>query len=242
LDILRAYAAEGGKPVTNETVAGLVGIAASTASLANPFFADIGLVERVNGAYQASPAVQNFARVHRWDAENAPRELAPLLKETWFAERLLPRLAYSAVSEREALTELDKEAQAGPEYLAQLRILLDFLEAAGLILRDGSMVEPGEIDIHAPAELESAGHAEAVPEFRPSPSPSTGRHPLIEGLLRELPDEEGSWTVVERDRWLALARLTVEMLFDVDDPQSDKGAGQQADPADMPHRAGPAVP
>jgi hypothetical protein len=235
LDILRAYAAEGDKPVTNDQVAALVKIAASTASLANPFFADIGLVDRIDGKYQASPAVQSFARAHRWDPENAPRELAPVLIETWFAKRLLPRLAYSAMSEREATAELDQEAKAGPEYLPQLRVLLDFLEASGLIHRDGGRVEPGDADTHVP-QMAPTEPEPQEPEFRPSPPASTGRHPLIEGLLLQLPDEGGSWTSKERDQWLALAKLTVEMLYELE------GSQEAPEEPAMPHRAGPAVP
>lgn len=219
MDLLRAYGATAGaerRPVTHEDVAPIVRMAASTASLANPFFADAGLLERVDGGYVPSPEVAAFARMWRWDEDAAPRELAPLLARTWFAETLLPRLDYHPLSEREAIAELDREATAGPEYAPSLRILLDFLEAAGLIVRDGERVEPGDADRGAPLRAEVAQH-EPGPDFRPSPPPPSGQHPLIEGLLRELPPSGERWTVERRERWLQLARLTVEMLYDVDE-------------------------
>lgn len=239
LDLLRAYANVGGegRPVTNEDVARIVGMAASTVSLANPFFADAGLVLRIEGGYVPSPEVKSFARTYRWQGEDAARELAPALRRTWFAQILLPRLGYAPLSERDALAELDKEATAGPDYEPQLRMLLDFLEAAHLIMRNGEMVEPGDADTHAPRPIEPP---EREPEFRPSPPPATGRHPLIEGLLRELPEEGGSWTSQERDRWLALAKLTVEMLFELEGAEADGRPEPEA--SAMPHQAGPAVP
>src|SRR2546421_437888 len=47
LDVLRAYVIEsheGERPATNQQIADRVGMTHSTVSLANPFFADIGLI------------------------------------------------------------------------------------------------------------------------------------------------------------------------------------------------------
>jgi hypothetical protein len=60
------------------------------------------------------------------------------------------------------------------------------------------------------------------PEFVPSPEPSTGQHPFIVGLLKELPPAGGSWTVARRDKWLEMAKLTVAMIYDVEDEASPR--------------------
>src|SRR5215210_6833932 len=60
MDLLRAYGNVGGhegRPVSHVDVAPLVKIAASTASLANPFFADVGLLMRSDGGYTPSREV-----------------------------------------------------------------------------------------------------------------------------------------------------------------------------------------
>jgi hypothetical protein len=221
IDLLRAFATvsaeRGGRPVANDEAASVVGMAPSTISLANPFFVDIGLLEKVDGRFLPAPAVANFARVYRWDADKAPRELASLLRSTWFAQTLLPRLAYAPLSERDALTELDKEATAGPEYRPQLRTLLDYLEVVGLVTRNGDMIQRADVDQRA-AVVAAPDERAAEPEFQPSPDPSTGQHPFIAGLLRELPPIGGGWTAAKRDKWLEMAKLTVDMIYDVEQP------------------------
>lgn len=47
--------------------------------------------------------------------------------------------------------------------------------------------------------------------------PADDMHPFIQGLLKELPGEPGVWSKDQRDRWLEMARLTVDMLYTVDD-------------------------
>ena len=39
------------------------------------------------------------------------------------------------------------------------------------------------------------------------------RHPFIEGLLKELPDEGENWPVRERTKWLRLAAQAFEMIY-----------------------------
>ncbi len=142
MDVLRAYAVngEGGRAVTNEQVAATVGMTASTVSLCNPFLADIQLLQRAEGGYVPSPDVMAFNLAFGWDADNAASKLAPSLEKTWFAAALLPQLKFTPRDEREAITTLAEACGAGKEYKAQLRLLLDYLEEAGLISRENGMV------------------------------------------------------------------------------------------------------
>jgi hypothetical protein len=224
IDLLRAFGtlhATHGAPLSNDDVARVVGMAPGTVSLANPFFADVGLIQKVDGRFLPSREVTSFARVYRWDADKAPRELAPLIRETWFAKTLLPLLSYSPLTERDALTELDKEATAGPEYLPQLRTLLDYLEVAGLLRRNGEMIEPDDLDAtraRVAEERQPSGLLDL--DFAGVPAPEL--HPFIEGLLRELPAAGDRWTVAKRDKWLEMARLTVDMIFDIEDEGEQK--------------------
>ncbi len=50
-------------------------------------------------------------------------------------------------------------------------------------------------------------------------APLLALHPFIQGLLRELPQDESSWTAAKRVRWLQMAELTVDMLYTVEDEQ-----------------------
>jgi hypothetical protein len=65
-------------------------------------------------------------------------------------------------------------------------------------------------------------------EFTPSPSPRTGQHPLIQGLLMQLPDS-GSWTATDRKRWLDVAGGVLDMLFEVEDSSSEPVQPSSAD-------------
>src|SRR5437762_5574893 len=89
LDLLRAFAAASGpsgRTVTNNDVAVIVGLKASTVSLANPFFSDVGLLLRADGGYTPSSAVVAFSRAFEWNRETASHKLATVISETWFAQ------------------------------------------------------------------------------------------------------------------------------------------------------------
>ena len=143
LDLLRAYAAASGygnKVVTNNEVADLIKLTGSTVSLANPFFADVRFLQRADGGYTPSPEVISFAQASEWNPETASRKLGPLIAESWFARALTPRLSFTDLDENEAITVLADTASARPEYKGQLRLLLDYMESAGLIRRDGERI------------------------------------------------------------------------------------------------------
>ncbi len=64
-----------------------------------------------------------------------------------------------------------------------------------------------------PASAGSAAEVEIQPPV-PAPSPLQ-LHPFVEGLLRELPPD-GAWSKEKRDRWLKMAELTVDMIYQVE--------------------------
>ena len=144
LDILRAHAVlsnEGEKVATNIAVGDFVKMSHGTVSLANPFFADVGFLIKSNGSYLPSREVIEFNRAYQWEDEEAAHKLAPRLRDSWFGRSILKRLSFRpTMDEEEALRQLAEEASAGPGYRSNVVLLLAFLEAGGLIERDGSQV------------------------------------------------------------------------------------------------------
>ncbi len=157
MDILRAYAAASGgssRIVSLKDVADIVQMAVPTVSLANPFFVDVKFVHRSEGVGM-TPANEllEYAHAYQWDKETAAHKLAPLLSRAWFWEALQPRLAYQELPEDQAVTILDEKSTAGPTYKSQLRMILEFLDAAGMIKRaNGQITEvKGKLRVNASA-------------------------------------------------------------------------------------------
>ena len=143
LDILRAYAIASGlgnKTVLNKDVAAIVKMADTTISTSNAFLTNVGLLQRVEGGFMPSPEVVSFNRAHEWNPEKAAHKLAPLIAQTWFAEAALPKLKFKARTEDEVISDLAEASAAGPDYRNQLDILIEYLQGAGLVRRDGNMV------------------------------------------------------------------------------------------------------
>lgn len=144
LNVLRAYVAAsigGTKPCSLSEVASVVRFNANTVSVANPFFTSTGLVERSEGGFLPSVEVINFQRAYEWNPHTAAQKLGPILRRQWFFEALSPRLSFGPISEDEAIAALADLAGAGKEYKGNLKTLLDYLEASGLIVRDGGQVK-----------------------------------------------------------------------------------------------------
>jgi formylmethanofuran dehydrogenase subunit D len=53
----------------------------------------------------------------------------------------LPRISFGSLSEDAAISELAEAASAGPDYRKQLRILIDYMLASGLIQREGDQLK-----------------------------------------------------------------------------------------------------
>jgi len=144
LDQLRAIALSSGpsgRVVTNKDVAVIVGLKESTLSLSNPFFNDSGLTQRADGGYIPSAAVVAYAHAYAWNPETAAQRLSPVISQTWFAQAVMPMLSYAPMEESALIARLADVAEAPPDYKDQLETLVDYLQAAGLVEREGSLVK-----------------------------------------------------------------------------------------------------
>jgi hypothetical protein len=150
LEILRAYAAasnQGTKSVTNVEAAAIVGLAQETLSSCNAFFVNVGLIQKGDGGILVSPEVQSFFRAYDWNKDTAAQKLAPLLKTSWFAQAVLPTLSFKPTDEEEVIGLLADAAAAGRDCKRQLKFLIDYLEASGLIQRDGTLLRSGTVAV-----------------------------------------------------------------------------------------------
>lgn len=180
LDVLRAYVAassNGTRPCSLTEVASVVGLNSGSVSVANPFFASCGLIQRVDGKFAPSADVIAFQRAYEWDQDQAPQKLGALLKEQWFFQALSPRLSFGALDEDQALALLADGAAAGPEYKTNLRMLLEYLAAAGLIVREGGQIRLGRPAPTAPPTpqpiAQPVEHPKPTVPTHTIPSPST---------------------------------------------------------------------
>jgi hypothetical protein len=179
LDILRAYAAASGgssRIVSLKEVADIVQMAVPTVSLANPFFVDVKFVQRSEGVGM-TPANEllEYAHAYQWDKETAAHKLAPLLSKTWFWEALQPRLNFQELSEDQVVTLLAEKSAAGPTYKSQLRMILEYLDAAGMIIRANGVVTgiKGRQQVSATAEPTKKAPATEDAEVLPRPVVAT---------------------------------------------------------------------
>lgn len=166
LDILRGWAAASGplrKPVTNNDVAEIVKMQPSTVSMANAFFSSIGLLLKTESGYVPSEEVTAFLRAYEWSPDTASQKLAPVISKSWFAEGLLSKLAFGPLTEDECVQHLADAAKAAPDYRVNLRILLEYLTAAGLTQKDGNMVKKGTVNMTATTAAASTNDPTASP-------------------------------------------------------------------------------
>lgn len=166
LELLRAFAVAAGpstRPVSLKEVADIIGIAQQTVSLGTPFYFDIGLIRKGEmGKAMPSDALRAFNIAHEWEAATASRKLAPVFIESWFWKAIQARLRYlRTMPEHEVLAAIQMACGASQQYKPQLLQLLAFLQAAGLIERDGATVRIGPTAIDG---YQSSGSA-------PSPEP-----------------------------------------------------------------------
>jgi hypothetical protein len=176
LEILRAFTALSGptaKPATVVAVAKILNMVPSTVSMANPFFVDIGFLQKSESGFTPAQELFNYARAQEWNPETAPHKLAPLLEQTWFMNALAPRLSLRPLKEEDAIAVLAEACSAGPEYKSRLQVILEYLAVSGLISR-----ENGEIRLirNAPNQVADKPSREETatpkpPESRDMPAP-----------------------------------------------------------------------
>lgn len=158
LDILRGWGAASGplrKTVSNLEVAKVVGMQPSTVSLNNAFYSSIGLLNKADGGYAPAEEVTAFLRAWEWNTETAAQKLAPILSKAWFYEAIASKLEFGARSEAECLQDIGDAVNAGQEYKSNLKMLLEYLTAAGLVIRDGDNVKKGGTTV-APSAAQTA--------------------------------------------------------------------------------------
>lgn len=150
LDLLRAYVAISGpsqKAVSHKDVAPLIKMHPVTVSSANAFLCDIGLLHKVDGnKFALSRALYEYARAFEWNKTTAAHKLAPVIQGTWFAQILLPLLQFTkTMSEQEAIEKLALESGAARNYMRNLKLLLEYLDACGLVKLEGGNIIAGQV-------------------------------------------------------------------------------------------------
>lgn len=163
LDALRAYALlsdNGTKPVHYGRVADIIKVHEANVSSMNPFFLESGFLEKSGAGYMPTPAVLEYARQHSWTADTAAQKLASIVNNTWFGQALSQRLQFRSMSEDDAINALASLCNAMPEARPQLRLLIDFSEAAGVLVRaNGQLSAP----VPDSTEPKPAPHSELMP-------------------------------------------------------------------------------
>ncbi|HEX8174717.1 MAG TPA: hypothetical protein VF543_06320 [Pyrinomonadaceae bacterium] len=178
LALLRAYAAASGqnlKPVKTIEVGAVANTQPTTISSANAFFITVGLIQRTEGGFIPSPEVMAFAHAYEWNPNDptASHKLAPLIGQTWFAKEVLKRLSFEhKLKESDAVTSLAQLSSAPPECKLQVKLLIDYLEAAGLVQRDGDYLKKGS----SASPATSAERQAPAPTGTPPPPPSEPEH------------------------------------------------------------------
>jgi hypothetical protein len=146
LVLLRGYAAVSGhnkKPAKLNEVAEVSKISANTISNANGFFLEIGLLQKTDAGFLPAEEVAAFALAYEWSAATAAVKLAPIIRRSWFAERVIPKLSMGSVHEKELIDDLAMAAAVGPDFRPRIKLLLDFLEVSGVAERDGDNLKKG---------------------------------------------------------------------------------------------------
>jgi hypothetical protein len=104
--------------------------------------------------------------MYEWDQATAATALQPIFAASWFAKAIVPKLRIRTMTRDEAVSDLAQAAKVGPTYRNQLRTLLFYLEACGLIEeRDGKLMAtkagPQPQGPPEPTESPQNGHAES---------------------------------------------------------------------------------
>lgn len=144
ISLLRAYAAASGvkgRTVKVAEVADIAKMSTTTVSVTNGFFGSIGLLLRSEAGLLPSQAVIDFGQAFEWQPDVAGRKLAPVIEQTWFAQNLLRKLTLYPMSVEQAVIELAQDSNAPTAYKNQVRMLIDYLELAGLVIREGEMLK-----------------------------------------------------------------------------------------------------
>lgn len=173
MDALRAYAhlsENGTKPVHYTRVAEIIKVHEANVSSMNPFFLENGLIVKASNGHLPSSAVLDYARAYNWNTDTAAAQLRSLIAESWFGIDLVNHLTFRTLTDDSAIEILAAKCNAGPEAKPQLRLLLDFCEAAGIIARANGQIALAAV--LGPPDLEQPLDSPAVePVIEPQPTP-----------------------------------------------------------------------
>lgn len=167
-----AFASNGGRPVTNEAAASIIGISGTTAVVTNPFFTTLGLLTRQKDSEGFIPSQELLSYVSQfeWGPEQAKEKLRPVFERMWFATALLPRLKFRAYDIKEAMAVLAEACNASKDQEPRLERLIEYMAFFGLIAREGSLVKPSTF---LPAPPVEAAPANTPPAPTPIETPDS---------------------------------------------------------------------
>lgn len=203
-EVLRAYGAVAEEEAaTSSAISTVVQIHPSSVSVCNPFFLESGLIEKAGTGYKAGADVAAFHHAMEWDPETAGAKLAPTLRDTWYWKVLQPRLTLGSRDEAEAVRVLAEECRAGPSYRPQIKLILDYLTLAGIIVRDGGQIKrgpqasagEGNGATSTPAKPPSVEpHQPPTPPVKPTTQQTAFAGVGVEASIRVTEREIASWS------------------------------------------------
>lgn len=204
--IVKASLAADRGAVANGDAAQYADVAPSSVSLCNAFFGDCGLTVREGTKIRPADVVYEFDTAMQWEPETAAHKLAPVISNTWFAKAIMTKLALkSSIPTAEALAFLAQQCSAPLEYKPQLTVLLEYLNACGLITLDGASITMGKRSAPAAPTPAPAPAAEKPSEIPPAPLPSS----RMKRITITLPDKDSVLIEIpenfDADDWVLVA-------------------------------------
>ena len=130
-----------GGAVSIKDVASIQSMHPNSISMCNPFFIEACLITKQGHKFIPCKEVIEYAKSMEWDSDFAGHKLAPLIRNTWFANVVLLRLQMKPIKEKDAISALAEESNSAPKYKGQLVMLIDYLEFSGLLQRNNGMLE-----------------------------------------------------------------------------------------------------
>lgn len=180
IDILRAYglaSAGGTKAVHYSAAAEVVKMSPATVALMNTFMVDNGFVQKAGNDFIPDKALIEFAQAYSWNPETASKKLAPLIRRTWFGERMVLRLQFRPMPIEDMVSDLAGQIGAAPEFKSNIETLIDYGVTAGLVRRDGNQLVLGDISEAPTAEAQRPSTESPMPQPEPKPDPMSRPSP-----------------------------------------------------------------
>lgn len=207
MSVLRAYAAASGpskNAVSNADVAAVVNdLAASSISLCNPFFSDVGLLIQEGRKQRPADAVFDYLHAYEWDEEKAALKLKDLFLRSWAATTLVPKLTFRQLSRDEAIQFLADEAKATKAHRKSLDLLIDFLNASGVVKADATTVSKAQSSGAADRQMPPAGNEQdgdpGAQEKQRRRTEAQEPDPKVERFTIPIPGKDPAVITVPRD-------------------------------------------